>query len=285
MAEDQVDHLAVAEEAVRLNTLAIRQSDEGRRDQALAAAEEAARLYRALAQDFPTMFGPDAERADALAAAIREDRPRAPTAVPAAVRQREPADDTATADVSAPLTARVLGEPTAAATPEPEPPVPPASTTGHLGRSRRRTVVSTTVVVAAVVAVLLGAIGVAGWAWSRPPAPTSVPAAQAPPPAAIPVRQWVAVARIDVAPTGVTLRSAPSTTGAPVGRLTPNADVQIQCGAIGRMTSSDAGERSSSWLRTTAGGYLAAINVEVRGPSPVTNCTPGQPPVALPHHR
>src|SRR3979409_2509060 len=31
MAEDQVDHLAMAEEAVRLNTLAVRQSEGGRR--------------------------------------------------------------------------------------------------------------------------------------------------------------------------------------------------------------------------------------------------------------
>ncbi len=287
MAEDQVDHLAVAEEAVRLNRLAIRQSEEGRRDQALAAAEEAARLYRALAQDFPAMFGPDAERADALAAAIREDRPWASTAVPAAARQREPADETTTAGASAPPAARVLDEPTAVATPEPEPPVPPAPTTRHPGRSRRRTVVSAAVVVAAVLAVLLGAIGVAGWALSRPHTPTSVPAQAPPPPppAAVPARQWTATARIDVAPTGVTLRSAPSTAGTPVGRLTANADVQIQCGEIGRMTSTDAGERSSSWLRTTAGGYLAAINVEVHGPSPVTNCTPGQPPVPVPHHR
>lgn len=284
MAEDQVDHLTVAEEAVRLNNLAIRQSEEGRRDQALAAAEEAARLYRALAEDFPAMFGTDAERADALAEAIREDRPRASAAVPTAVRQGEPADEPTAAGVPAPDTAHVLDEPRAVATPEPEPPVRPAPATRHLGRSRRRTVVSATVVVAAVLAVLLGAIGVAGWALSRPHTPTSVPA-QAPPPAAIPARPWTATARIDVAPTGVTLRSAPSTAGAPIGRLPADADVQIQCGEIGRMTSTDAGERSSSWLRTTAGSYLAAVNVEVRGPSPVTNCIPGQPPVPLPHHR
>ena len=202
-----------------------------------------------------------------------------------AVRQCEPAEETTTAGVSAPPTARVLDEPGAAAASEPEPPVPRAPSTRHLGRSRRRTVVSATAVVAAVLAVLLGAIGVAGWALSRPHTPISVPAAQAPPPAAVPVRQWTATARIDVAPTGVTLRSAPSTAGAPVGRLTANAEVQIQCGEIGRMTSSDAGERSSSWLRTTAGNYLAAVNVEVRGPSPMTNCTPGRPPVPVPHHR
>lgn len=280
MAEDQVDHLTVAEEAVRLNNLAIRQSEEGRRDQALAAAEEAARLYRALAEDFPAMFGTDAERADALAEAIREDRPRPSAAVPTAVRQCETADEPTAAGGSAPDTAHVLDEPRAAATPEPEP--DPA--TRHLGRSGRRTVVSATVVVAAVLAVLLGAIAVAGWALSRPDTPTSVPA-QAPSPAAIPARPWTATARIDVAPTGVTLRSAPSTAGAPIGRLPADADVQIQCGEIGRMTSTDAGERSSSWLRTTAGSYLAAVNVEVRGPSPVTNCIPGQPPVPLPHHR
>ncbi len=285
MAEEQVDHLAVAEEAVRLNTLAIRQSEEGRREQALAAAEEAARLYRALADDFPAMFGTDAKRADALAAAIRDDlRGRASTAVPTAVRQCEPADGSTTAGVSAAHIAGVLGEPTAVASPEPEPPVPPASTTRLLGRSRRRTVVSATAVVVAVLAVLVGAIGVAGWTLSRPLSPTSAPA-QAPPPAPLPARPWTATARLDVAPTGVTLRSAPSTAGAPIGRLPAGANVQIQCGEIGRMTSTDADERSSSWLRTTAGSYLAAVNVEVHGPSTVSNCTPGQPPVPLPRRR
>ena len=292
MAGEQVDHLAVAAEALRLNTLAIRQSEEGRRDEALAAADEAARLYRALAEDFPAMFGTDAERADALAAAIRDDRPTASTVRPPAARPCEPTDETTTAGVSAPRTAHSAGaldEPGAVATPEPEPPVPPALDTRRLGRSGRRTGVSATVVVVAVSAVLLGAVGVAGWALSRPPAPTSAPApapaqAQAPPPG-VPARPWTATARIDVAPTGVTLRSAPSTAGAPVGRLPAGVDVQIQCGEIGRMTSTDTGERSASWLRTTTRSYLAAVNVEVSGPGSVPHCTPGQPPVPLPHHR
>ncbi|MDN5917973.1 MAG: hypothetical protein L0I76_23240 [Pseudonocardia sp.] len=280
MAEDQGDTLAEAAEAMRLNNLAIRQREQGRREEARTAAEGAENLYRALAERYPVMFGPDAEQADALAAAIRSDRPRASTARSTAPRPCDPDDETTTAGISTAGTARALDEPRAVATPGPEPPAPNA----RHGRPRWRTVIT-----AAVVAVLLGAIGAAGWALSRPhtpaPVPISVPVQQ-PPPAAVPAGPWTATARTDVAPTGVTLRSAPSiTAGAAVGRLPTGDEVQIQCGEIGYLTSNDADERSSSWLRTTAGSYLAAINVEVRGPSPVTNCTPGQPPVPLPHHR
>ncbi|MBC3193902.1 hypothetical protein H7X46_22840 [Pseudonocardia sp. C8] len=281
MAGDQDDHLAEAGEAVRLSDLAIRQSAEGRREQALAAAEGAARLYRALAEGFPVMFGPDAERADALAAAIREDRPIASTPEPTTSRQCAPADQITTAGVPASHTARVPDGPAAVSAPEPEPPTPPVLTTRRTGRSRRRTVLS-----AVVSAVLLVPVGMAGWAFSRPPTPTPVPVQAQAPPAAVPATPtWTATARIDVAPTGVTLRSVPSTAGAPVGRLQAGAVVRIQCGEIGRMTSTDAGERSSTWLRVAAGSYLAAVNVEVRGSRPVTNCIPGQPPAPIPHHR
>lgn len=281
MAEDQRDTLAAAAEAMRLNDLAIRQHEQGRRKEALAAADGTVKLYRALAEHYPVMFGPDAEQADALAAAIRSDRPRASTEVPTAPRPCAPDDETTTAGISTACTARVLDEPRAVATPKAR----------RHGRPQRRTVMTAAVVAAAVVAVLLGAMGADGWGLSRPhtPAPVAVPVAvpvQQPTLATIPAGPWTATARTDVAPTGVTLRSAPTITGAaPVGRLSTGAEVQIQCGEIGYMTSTDADEHSSSWLRTTAGSYLAAINVEVRGPSPVTNCTPGQPPVPLPHHR
>lgn len=281
MAEDQNDTLAAAEEAMRLNNLAIRQREQGRREEALAAAEGAVKLYRALAEPYPVMFGPDAEQADALAAAIRSGRPTASTAIPTAPRPCDPDDETTTVGISTASTPRALDEPRTIATPGPEPPAPNAR---RHGRPRRRTMIAATVVAAAV-AVLLGAIGAAGWALSRPHTPAPVPVQQ-PPLATIPAGPWTATARTDVAPTGVTLRSAPSiTAGAPVGRLPTGAEVQIQCGEIGYMTSTDADDRSSSWLRTAAGSYLAAINLEVRGPSPVTNCTPGQPPVPLPHHR
>lgn len=283
MAEDQVDHLALAEEAARRSDLAVRCSEQGRRDEAVAAAEEAVRLYRTLAEDFPAMFGTEAERAAALATAIREGRPLVSTVAPAAPRPREPEVETATAGISEPGTAGAPDEP-GAVTAGPEQPVAPAPAEARPGRSRRRRVVPAMVVSAAAVAVLLGAVGAAGWVLSRPQMPAPAPV-QSPPPAAAPARAWTATARIDVAPTGVTLRSAPSTTGAPVGRLSPGAEVPIRCGEIGRMTSSEVGEQSSSWLRTTAGAYLAAVNVEFQGPSPVPNCVPGRPPVPVPHHR
>lgn len=279
MAEDKIDHLAMAGDAARLSDLAVRRSEEGRRDEALTAAEEAVTLYRALAEDFPTMFGADAEHAGALATAIREGRPLAPAAVSTAARPRERADESVPAGRPAPGTAPVPDGPGSDVTSGPEPAVPPARTAGGPGRSRRRTVVSVVAVSAAVV-VVLGGIGAAGWALSRPHPPAAAPA----PPAAAPARPWTGTARTDVAPTGVTLRSAPSTAGTSVGRLLTGVEVQIQCAEVGRMTSTDGGERSSAWLRTSAGAYLAAINADVRGPSPMKNCKPGGPPVPLPHH-
>lgn len=279
MAEDQGERLAVAAEAVRLHNLAIQLSEEGERESALPMAEEAVKLYRTLAVPFPALFGTYAEQADALVAAIRGGRPSGSTARPIAAQPREPEDETTVADVSGASTGGLRDGATAVATPRPgEPPDPPASA-DHRSRPRGTTVA------AAVVVVLLGASGAAGWALLRPHPPAPV-AVQPPPaaPAAIPARPWTATARTDVAPTGVTLRSAPSTAGARVGRLSAGAEVQIQCGEIGHLTSTDGGERSSSWLRTTAGAYLAAINVEFRGPDPVTNCNSGQPPVPVPHH-
>jgi hypothetical protein len=277
VAEDQ-DHLAAAAEAVRLRDLAIELSDDGRRGEALAAAEEAATLHRALAVDYPALFGRPAEEAEALVAAIREDRPRAPAAVPTAPRPREPRVETTTTSVSAAGSGRPPEEPTAVATPAPESPKPRAPE-ARRRRSRRRTAI-----VAAVVAVLLGAVGAVGWALSRPPAPAPAPVPP-PPPAAAPALPWVATARPDVAPTGVALRSAPSATGNPVGRASAGAEIPIQCGQIGTAISTETGERSSSWLRTTAGAYVAAVNVVFRGPEQVTNCAPGRPPVPVPHHR
>jgi uncharacterized protein YraI len=106
-----------------------------------------------------------------------------------------------------------------------------------------------------------------------------------PPPAPVPVTRWTATARAEVAPTGVTLRSAPSTSAPAVGRLPAGEEIEIRCGEIGRMTSAESGERSAGWLRTTAGSYLAAVNVEFDGPDPVRSCTPGRAPVPVPHRR
>lgn len=282
MAEDRVDPLAVAEQAARLNDLAVHRGEQGRRDEALVAAEEAARLYRALAERFPVLFGTDAERADALATVLRGDGSGASSAAPT------PAGPTGAAALG---TVRALDEPGAGAAPGPDPPARPAPTAaGRPGRSRRRTVVSAALMVtamAAATAVLLGTVGAVDWALplAHTPAPVQEQPPPVPAPVPVPVMSWTATARIDVAPTGVTLRSTPSTTGTPVGRLPAGADAPIQCGEIGRPTSTETGERSSSWLRTTAGGYLAAVNVEVRGPDPVRNCTPGQPPVPLPRQR
>lgn len=279
MAEDQ-DHLAAAAEAVRLRDLAIELSDNGRRGEALAAAEEAATLHRALAADYPALFGRPAEDADALVVAIREGRPRAPAALPTPPRRREPKVEVTTSAVSSAGGGPPPDEPTAVATPAPEPPTPPVpEARRHRSRPRR------TAVVAAVVAVLLlGAVGALGWALSRPPAPAPAPV-QPPPPAVAPPLPWIATARPDVAPTGVALRSAPSATGNPVGRIPAGVEIPIRCGQIGTAVSTETGERSSSWLRTTTGAYVAAVNVVFRGPDPVTNCAPGRPPVPVPHRR
>jgi hypothetical protein len=276
VAEDQ-DHLAAAAEAVRLRDLAIELSDDGRRGEALAAAEEAATLHRALAVDYPALFGRPAEEADALVDAIREGRLRAPAAVPTAPRPREPSVETTA--VSAAGSARPAEEPTAVATPAPEPPNPRAPE----ARRRRPRPRRSAIVTAVVAVLLLGAVGAVGWVLSRPPAPA--PAPVPPPPAAVPALPWIATARTDVAPTGVALRSAPSATGNPVGRAAAGAEIPIQCGQIGAVISTETGERSSSWLRTTSGAYLAAVNVVFRGPDPVANCAPGRPPVPVPHRR
>ncbi|MBP2369570.1 hypothetical protein [Pseudonocardia parietis] len=281
MAEDQVDALTVAEQAARLNDLAVHRSAQGQRDEALAAAEEAARLYHALTERFPVLFGTDAERADALATALREDRPGVSSLAPT------PAGSGPTGPGASTLgTVRIPDEPGAGATPGPEPPARPAPAAGRPCRSRRRTVLSAALMAAAMT-VLIGTVGSADQALPqvRTPAPVREDPPPAPVPPPVPVLSWTATARPDVAPTGVTLRSTPSTAGDPVGRLPAGADAPIQCGEIGRTTSTETGESSSSWLRTTAGGYLSAVNVEVRGPDPVRNCTPGQPPVPLPHHR
>lgn len=279
MAEDQVDSLTVAEQAARLNDLAVHRSAQGRREEALAAAQEAARLYHALTERFPVLFGTDAERADALATALREDRPGVSPVAPT------PAEPTAPG-ASPPGPVRVLDEPGAGATPGPEPPARPAPAAGRARRPRRRTMLSAALMAAAMT-VLIGTVGSADQA--LPQVHTPAPVREHPPPVPVPppapVLSWTATARTDVAPTGVTLRSAASTAGDPVGRLPAGVDAPIRCGEIGRTTSTETGERSSSWLRTTAGGYLAAVNVEVRGPDPVRNCTPGQPPVPLPRHR
>lgn len=252
VAEDQVDALTVAEQAARLNDLAVQRSVQGRRDEALAAAEEAARLYHALAERFPVLFGADAERADALATALREDRPGVSSVAPTP--------------------------------PGPEPPARPVPAAGRPGRSRRRSMLSAALMAAALT-VLIGTAGSADQALPQVRTPAPVREHPPPVPAPAPVLSWTATARTDVAPTGVTLRSTPSTAGDPVGRLPAGVDAPIRCGEIGRTTSTETGESSSSWLRTTAGGYLAAVNVEVRGPDPVRNCNPGQPAVPLPRHR
>ncbi|MEQ3549665.1 hypothetical protein WIS52_04190 [Pseudonocardia nematodicida] len=268
MIEDRVDHIAMAERAAELKNLAARLDERGRHDEALAAAGESARLYRRLAHRFPVMFGVDAERADALVAPRRGgptgDSPTASTATD----QPGPADEHAVAASPTPATARAAE--------------PPIATGGQPARPRRRPVVSATVAAAAA-AVLLGALGATAWALSRPPAPD--PVSMKPPPAPAPIRPWTATARVDVAPDGVALRPAPSTAGEPVGRLLVADDVRIQCGEVGRETSTETGERSASWLRTVDGQYVAAVNVDFRGPGTVRNCADGQPPVPVPHHR
>ncbi|SFN38781.1 hypothetical protein SAMN05216207_1013140 [Pseudonocardia ammonioxydans] len=276
MADDAVDHLAMAEEAARLHCLAVAHDAEGRRDEALTAAEEAAGLYRALARDFPVLFGADAERADALAAAIRDGRPVDPAMEPVPVRARGPVAGPSAPAVVARDTARAPDAP-AVATPVADPPAAPVDTRP---RRWRRGVLPA----AAVAAVLFGTLGAVGRPLAGPP-PAPVQVRMQPPPAPVAVDPWTATPRADVAPPGVALRSAPSTTGDPAGRLAPGEEVRIQCGEVGRMTASETGERSAAWLRTTAGSYLAAVNVEFRGPSPIRNCTAGQPAVPLPHHR
>ncbi|OLL76886.1 hypothetical protein Ae168Ps1_5306c [Pseudonocardia sp. Ae168_Ps1] len=274
MADQDVDHLAVAERAARMDDLAVRRGAEGRRAEAEAAADEAARLYRALAADFPAMFGGDADRAGALATALRDAPPGGWSAVLTAAVPHGPVS----LGVRAPAAARVPDGPVVPAEPEPA-----ASAGPPPGPRRRRTVTSVVLVTAAVVVVLLGTVGTAGWVLSRPPAQAAVRTEPAPVP--VPIRPWTASARADVAPTGVALRPAPSTAGDPVGRLPVGDDVEIRCGEIGRATTTDTGERSSSWLRTATGSWVAAVNVELRGPGTITNCRPGQPPVPVPHHR
>ena len=280
MADDAVDHLAMAEEAARLHFLAVEHGTEGRRDEALTAAEEAAGLYRALAGDFPVLFGADAERADALATAIRDGRPVGPAMEPVPVRTRGSVAGASAPEAVARDTARAPDAPAVAA-PVADPPAP----VDTRPRRWRRGVLPATVVAAAVVAVLFGTLGAVGrpLAGSPPPAPVQV--RMQPPPAPVTVEPWTATPRADVAPPGVALRSAPSTAGDPAGRLAPGEEIRIQCGEVGRMTASETGERSAAWLRTTAGSYLAAVNVEFRGPSPIRSCTGGQPAVPLPHHR
>lgn len=280
MADDAVDHLAMAEGAARLHSLAVEHAAEGRRDEALTAAEEAAGLYRTLAGTFPVMFGVDADRTDALAAALRDGRPVEQAMEPVPVRARGSAAGQAAAEVLARDTARAPEAPAGTA-PVAEPPIPIDARPGR----GRRGAVPALVVAAAVVAVLFGTVGVVGWPLPGPQTPAPVQVQMQPPPAPVAVRPWTATPRADVAPPGVALRSAPSTTGDPAGRLAPGEEIPIQCGEVGRMTATETGERSAGWLRTTAGSYLAAVNVEFHGPSPVRNCAAGQPPVPLPHHR
>lgn len=279
MADDAVDHLAMAEEAARLHALAVGHGTEGRRDEALTAAEEAAGLYRALAGDFPVLFGADAERTDALAAAIRDGRPVDAAMEPVPVRTRGRVAGPSAPEVVARDTTPVPGA--AVATPVADPPDPPDSRPGRW----RRGVLPATVVAAAVVAVLFGTLGAVGRPLADAPPPAPVQVQMQAPPAPVAVDPWTATPRPDVAPPGVALRSAPSTTGDPAGRLAPGEEVRIRCGEAGRMTAAENGERSAAWLRTTSGSYLAAVNVEFRGPSPIRNCTAGQPAVPLPHHR
>jgi len=61
--------------AMSVNNLAIDLAEAGRRAEGLAAAPEAATHYHELAQDDPSRYGPDAERADALVAYLRENEP------------------------------------------------------------------------------------------------------------------------------------------------------------------------------------------------------------------
>ncbi|ALE74343.1 hypothetical protein AD006_25010 [Pseudonocardia sp. EC080610-09] len=274
MTDQHVDHLAAAERAARMDDLAVRRGAEGRRAEAEAAADEAARLYRALAADFPAMFGGDADRAGALATALRE----APSGGWRAVLTAAVPYGPASLGARAPAAAREPDGPVVPTAPEPAAPAGPPP-----GPRRRRAVTSVVMVTAAVVVVLLGTVGTAGWVLSRPPAEAAVRTEPAPVP--VPIRPWTAGARADVAPTGVALRAAPSTAGDPVGRLPVGDDVEIRCGEIGRATTTDTGERSSSWLRTATGSWVAAVNVELRGPGTITNCRPGQPPVPVPHHR
>ncbi|MBV9160816.1 MAG: hypothetical protein JO281_04490 [Pseudonocardiales bacterium] len=61
--------------AMSVNNLAIRLGEAGRRAEGLAAAQEAATLYRELAAENPDVFGPAAENAQNLMSALGEDTP------------------------------------------------------------------------------------------------------------------------------------------------------------------------------------------------------------------